>query len=60
MLFIATVVRCSQSHSISCVAFSASPVLNRMFNMGMSVMNEKIFSMAESILNTIDNTKYFL
>ena len=60
MLFIATSSTCPQSHAISSVALSVSPVLNRMFSMGTSDMNEKILRMADRMLKTTDSTRYFL
>ena len=39
---------------------AASLVLKSMFNMGMSVANEKMFNIADKMLNTTDKAKYFL
>ena len=60
MLFIATVSMCSQSHAISRVALSPSPVLKRMLSIGTSDINENTLRMADRMLNTTDSTKYFL
>ena len=60
MLFISTPSTFPQSHAISVVAFSVSPVWNKMFSMGISVANEKIFSTADRILKMTDSTRYFL
>ena len=58
MLFIK--VSLSSAHGMRLVAVSASPVLNRICNMGMSVANEKMLSTADRMLNSTDSARYFL
>ena len=60
MLFISTSFTLASPNAMSDVALLASPVLNRICNMGMSAANEKMLSTAERMLNTIDCTRYFL
>jgi hypothetical protein len=60
MLFISTVWMLLQSQAIKLVAVSASLVWKRICKIGISAANEKMFNIAERILNTTLRIKYFL
>jgi hypothetical protein len=49
-----------QSHAISDVAASASPVLKIICRIGMRATKEKIFNIIERMLNITDAIRYFL
>ena len=53
------VLRVISLHGIQSVS-RMPEVWNRMFRIGMMVMNEKMFSSADRMLNTTVSTRYFL
>ena len=59
-MLVSSPTECTLSQPIRLVTCLTSDVLNRICKMGMSVINEKMFNIAERILNTMLSTRYFL